>query len=132
MRFAQLYYTSCETGLSGFAGFQFNAVTPGLTPELLRTVESLTAYKPPRWVSPRPTAAEVASCPVNLVYITEPAPILARVVFIGLDFSQRSGNYFEDTLYGKYGICNANLQSDRTIIKNKCLGDRGKIEPSCY
>jgi hypothetical protein len=98
MRFAQLYYTSCETGLSGFAGFQFNAVTPGLTPELLRTVESLTAYKPPRWVSPRPAAAEVASCPVNLVYITEPAPILARVVFIGLDFSQRSGNYFAHAL----------------------------------
>jgi hypothetical protein len=94
MRFGQLYYTSCETGLSGFAGFQFNAVTPGLPPEVLRAVESLTAYKPPRWVSPRPDAAEVASCPVNLVYVTEPAPILARVVFVGLDFSQRSGNYF--------------------------------------
>jgi hypothetical protein len=98
MGFAQLYYTSCETGLSGFAGFQFNAATPGLTPELLRTVESLTAYKPPRWVSPRPAAAEIASCPVNLVYITEPAPILARVVFVGLDFSQRSGNYFAHAL----------------------------------
>jgi GTPase-associated protein 1, N-terminal domain type 2/GTPase-associated protein 1, C-terminal domain/GTPase-associated protein 1, middle domain len=98
MGFAQLYYTSCETGLSGFAGFQFNAVTPGLPPELLRTVESLTAYKPPRWVSPRPAAAEVAACPVNLVYVTEPAPILARVVFTGLDFSQRSGNYFAHAL----------------------------------
>lgn len=98
MGFAQLYYTSCETGLSGFAGFQFNAATPGLTPELLRTVESLTAYKPPRWVSPRPAAAEVASCPVNLVYTTEPTPILARVVFVGLDFSQRSGNYFAHAL----------------------------------
>lgn len=98
MTFAQLYYTSCETGLSGFAGFQFNAVTPGLAPELLRTVESLTAYKPPRWVSPRPAAAEVASCPVNLVYVTEPAPILARVVYIGLDFSHRSGNYFAHAL----------------------------------
>ena len=94
MRFAQLYYTSCETGLSGFAGFQFNAVTPGLTPEVLRAVESLTAYKPPRWISPRPDASEVALCPVNLVYVTEPAPTLARVVFVGLDFSQRSGNYF--------------------------------------
>ena len=98
MGFAQLYYTSCETGLSGFAGFQFNAVTQGITPELLRTVESLTAYKPPRWVSPRPVAAEVAACPVNLVYVTEPAPIVARVVFVGLDFSQRSGNYFAHAL----------------------------------
>jgi hypothetical protein len=98
MGFAQLYYTSCETGLSGFAGFQFNAVTQGIAPELLRTVESLTAYKPPRWVSPRPVAAEVAACPVNLVYVTEPAPIVARVVFVGLDFSQRSGNYFAHAL----------------------------------
>ena len=103
MRFAQLYYTSCETGLSGFAGFQFNAVTPGLTPEVLRAVESLTAYKPPRWMSPRPDAAEVASCPVNLVYVTEPAPMLARVVFVGLDFSQRSGNYFAHAIVSQEG-----------------------------
>lgn len=104
MGFAQLYYTSCETGLSGFAGFQFNAVTPGLAPELLRTIESLTAYKAPRWVSPRPSAAEVAACPVNLVYLTEPSPILARVVFVGMDFSQRSGNYFAHALVSQDGM----------------------------
>jgi hypothetical protein len=104
MEFAQLYYTSCETGLSGFAGFQFNAVTPGLAPELLRTVESLTAYKPPRWVSPRPSATEVAACPVNLLYITQPGPILAHVVFVGLDFSRRSGNYFAHALVSRDGV----------------------------
>ena len=31
MGFAQLYYTSCETGLSDFAGFQFNAATYTVT-----------------------------------------------------------------------------------------------------
>ncbi len=83
MGLAQLYYTSCETGLSGFAGFQFNAVTAGLPPDVLHTVESLTPYKPPRWLRARPTAAEIAACPVNLVYTSAPAtlcriPIMRR------------------------------------------------------
>ena len=101
MGFAQLYYTSCETGLSGFAGFQFNAVTPGLPPGVLRAVESLTSYTPPRWLSAQPTAAEIAACPVNLVYTTAPVTILARVVFTGTDFSRRSGNYFAHALVGR-------------------------------
>ena len=29
MAFQQLYYTSCEHGLGGYGGYQFNAVTPG-------------------------------------------------------------------------------------------------------
>lgn len=98
MGFAQLYYTSCETGLSGFAGFQFNAVTPGLPPQILREVETLTSYQPPRRVGSKPTAAHIAACPVSLVYSAEPTTILARVVFVGTDFSRRSGNYFAHAL----------------------------------
>ena len=104
MGFAQLYYTSCETGLSGFAGFQFNAVTPGLAPEMLRTVESLTSYQAPRGLSARPTAAEIAACPVNLVYTCEPGTIVANVIFTGTDFSQRSGNYFAHALVSQDGV----------------------------
>ena len=104
MGLAQLYYTSCETGLSGFAGFQFNAATPGLSPDLLRRVESLTPYKAPRGLSARPTAAEIAACPVNLVYTSAPATILANVVFVGTDFSQRSGNYFAHALVSEAGV----------------------------
>ena len=29
MAFEQLYYTSCEQGLAGIRGYQFNAATPG-------------------------------------------------------------------------------------------------------
>jgi GTPase-associated protein 1, N-terminal domain type 2/GTPase-associated protein 1, C-terminal domain/GTPase-associated protein 1, middle domain len=104
MGLAQLYYTSCETGLSGFAGFQFNAVTPGVPPDVLRTVESLTSYKPPRWLGARPTRKEIAKCPVNLVYISKPTTILANVVFVGTDFSQRSGNYFAHALFSRTGV----------------------------
>jgi hypothetical protein len=101
--FAQLYYTSCETGLSGFAGFQFNAVTPGLPPQILREVEALTSYQPPRRVGSKPTAADIAACPVSLVYSAEPTTILARVVFVGTDFSRRSGNYFAHALVSEGG-----------------------------
>lgn len=100
MGFAQAYYTSCEHGLSGFSGFQFNAVTPGLAPQVLREVEALTCYEAPRSVGYRPGAAEIAACPVNLVYRCEPTPILAKVVFVGLDSSQRLGNYFAHALIG--------------------------------
>jgi hypothetical protein len=98
MGFAQLYYTSCESGLSDFAGFQFNAATPGVPPQVLREVEALTAYEPPRSLGYRPSAAEIAACPVNLAYRHEPTAVLANVVFVGLDFSQRLGNYFAHAL----------------------------------
>ncbi len=104
MGIAQAYYTSCETGLSGFAGFQFNAITPGLAPDVLRRVESLTPYRAPRWLSARPTEAEIAACPVNLVYTSTPTTILAKVVFVGTDFSQRSGNYFVHALVSESGV----------------------------
>lgn len=103
MELAQLYYTSCETGLSGFAGFQFNAVTPGLPPRILREVEALTSYQPPRRVGSKPTAADIAACPVSLVYSAEPTTILARVVFVGTDFSGRTGNYFAHALVSQSG-----------------------------
>jgi hypothetical protein len=45
--FAQLYYTSCEHGLTGLPGYQFNAVTPGVTVEVMREVERITGYEPP-------------------------------------------------------------------------------------
>jgi GTPase-associated protein 1, N-terminal domain type 2/GTPase-associated protein 1, C-terminal domain/GTPase-associated protein 1, middle domain len=101
--FAQLYYTSCESGLSGFTGFQFNAVTPGLPPQILREVETLASYQPPRRVGSKPTAADIAACPVSLVYSAEPTTILARVVFVGTDFSGRSGNYFAHALVSEDG-----------------------------
>ena len=101
MGFAQLYYTSCESGLSDFAGFQFNAATPGLPAQVLREVEALTSYEPPRSLGYRPSSEEIAACPVNLVYRCEPTTVLANVVFVGLDFSQRLGNYFAHALVGQ-------------------------------
>jgi hypothetical protein len=97
----QMYYTSCEVGLAGYPGFQFNAATPGVDPAVLRRVEQVTSYEPPRSLGYQPTAEQIAACPVNLCYLPggdgEPA-ILANTVFIGTDYSNRFGNYFVHAL----------------------------------
>jgi hypothetical protein len=99
MGLKQLYYTSCERGLSGYPGYQFNAVTPGVEPEVMREVERLTAYEPPRSLGFEPTDAEVAACPVNLCFAPgDGATVVANVTFVGADFSRRFGNYFVHAL----------------------------------
>ncbi|WP_051807387.1 GTPase-associated protein 1-related protein [Actinoplanes subtropicus] len=98
---AQMYYTSCEAGLAGYPGFQFNAATPGVDPVVMRRVEQGTSYEPPRSAGYQPTAEQMARFPVNLCYLPgddgEPA-VLANTVFIGTDYSQRFGNYFVHAL----------------------------------
>ncbi|MFH9369008.1 GTPase-associated protein 1-related protein [Streptomyces anulatus] len=103
---AQLYYTSCERGLSGFAGFQFNAVSPGVTTEAMHTVESLAGYDPPRPLAESETPGQLAHCPVTLCF--SPAPsgpasgqgaTLLHVRYVGRDSARRFGNYFAHALH---------------------------------
>ncbi|MGH3273918.1 MAG: GTPase-associated protein 1-related protein [Streptosporangiaceae bacterium] len=100
MTVLQLHYTSCESGLSGHSGFQFCAMTPGVAQAALREVEQLTAYEPPDHLQAAPEAG-AGEHPVNLVHTQSEhngSTIIAQVVFTGLDFSNRSGNYFAHTL----------------------------------
>ena len=101
MSAAQMYYTSCESGLAGYPGFQFNAATPGVDPVVLRRVEQGTSYEPPRSIALQPTTEQIRQCPVNLCYLPgdegEPA-VLANTAFVGTDYSQRFGNYFVHAL----------------------------------
>src|SRR5512142_646535 len=95
MAFEQLYYTSCERGVGGYAGFQFNALSQGAGAAIMRQVEQLTAYELPSW----DTSPDDA--PVNLCHVPDAArggDITARVVYAGTDFSGRSGNYFAHAL----------------------------------
>ncbi|WP_017569953.1 GTPase-associated protein 1-related protein, partial [Nocardiopsis halotolerans] len=96
MGFAQLYYTSCEHGLSGYAGYQFNAATPGVDPRVLREIERFTVYEPPRSLP----FGSVDEHPVNLCYSPDVGgvPVLSRVVSSGDDPSGRPGNYFAHSL----------------------------------
>jgi len=96
MAWLQLHYTSCKRGLSGYSGFQFCAITQGVSRVMMREVERYTIYEPPttELASGRPT-------PANLIYTyveDMDATIIARVEFTGLDFSDRFGNYFAHTL----------------------------------
>lgn len=101
MAFQQLYYTSCRTGLSGYGGYQFNAVTPGVSPVVMREVEERTVYEPPRWLLDDPCPEEPEAYPVAFSHgVSEAtgAAITAHVVFAGTDYSGRPGNYFAHAL----------------------------------
>jgi GTPase-associated protein 1, N-terminal domain type 2/GTPase-associated protein 1, middle domain/GTPase-associated protein 1, C-terminal domain len=101
MAFKQLYYTSCEHGLGGYSGYQFNAVTPGVSPAVMREVEDHTAYQPPGWLLTGPRADAPDGYPVAFSYGTSDATdavITAQVVFAGNDYSGRPGNYFAHAL----------------------------------
>jgi len=93
--FQQLYYTSCEHGVGGYAGFQFNALSPDVGARVMREVEQLTVYELPSWDS------SPADAPVNLCHVrdaTRGAAIAANVIYAGADFSGRTGNYFAHAL----------------------------------
>lgn len=101
MAFQQLYYTSCEHGLAGYVGYQFNAVTPEIPPAVLREVEERTVYEPPRWLLAEPALDEPEAYPVALSYGPSEATgamITTHVVFSGADYSGRPGNYFAHAL----------------------------------
>ena len=100
MAFQQLYYTSCEHGLAGYGGYQFNAITPGIPPAVLREVEERTVYEPPRCAG-RPRPDDPEAYPVAFSYGMSEATgmaIAAHVVFTGTDYSGRPGNYFVHAL----------------------------------
>jgi GTPase-associated protein 1 len=100
MMFYQLHYTSCESGLSGYSGFQFCAATPGVPDLVMREVERQTVYEPPA-VMQEILDKALAEFPVNLLYAygrESNTLIISRVQYAGLDFSNRSGNYFAHSL----------------------------------
>jgi GTPase-associated protein 1, N-terminal domain type 2/GTPase-associated protein 1, middle domain len=101
MAFQQLYYTSCETGLAGYGGYQFNAVTPGTSPVVMREVEDRSVYEPPRWLLADPCLDEPEAYPIAFSYWKSEAMgsvILTHVMFAGTDYSGRPGNYFAHAL----------------------------------
>jgi len=101
MAFQQLYYTSSRSGLGGYGGFQFNAVTPGVSPVVMREIEERTVYEPPRWLLADPSPEEPEAYPVAFSYWSSEATgaaITTHVVFAGADYSGRPGNYFVHAL----------------------------------
>jgi hypothetical protein len=99
--FQQLYYTSCDNGLGGYGGYQFNAITPGVSAAVMREVEDRTVYEPPSWLQSDPRPDEPEAYPIAFSHGTSEATgaaITAQVVFTGTDYSGRPGNYFAHAL----------------------------------
>jgi hypothetical protein len=101
MPFYQLHYTSCKMGISGHSGFQFSAMSPDVPTEVMREVERLTVYEQPRLTREAGQSLDPDLFPTNLLYTYSEVTgltIIAQVRFAGLDFSNRSGNYFAHSL----------------------------------
>ncbi|MEV0623018.1 GTPase-associated protein 1-related protein [Nonomuraea sp. NPDC050404] len=101
MAIQEFHYTSAESGLRGSPGFQFVKAPADADPSVLRQVESLVAYEPPRSAPARPTAEDLERMPVSLSYSRLPdgSAVLCNTTYTGLDYSGRSGNFYAHALY---------------------------------
>ncbi|MFD0413819.1 GTPase-associated protein 1-related protein [Streptomyces sp. NPDC127108] len=99
--FQQLYYTSCEHGLSGSSGFQFNAVSEQVSAETRHRVEGLAGYEPPRSLLESDAPELLARCPVNLCHTRDRqgGATTLCVRYVGRDSARRFGNYFAHALH---------------------------------
>ncbi|WP_329383799.1 GTPase-associated protein 1-related protein [Streptomyces sp. NBC_01716] len=99
--FQQLYYTSCEHGLSGSSGFQFNAVSEQVSAETRNRVEGLAGYEPPRSLVESDTPELLDRCPVNLCHTPgrRGGATTLCVRYVGRDSARRFGNYFAHALH---------------------------------
>ncbi|HOX41337.1 MAG TPA: hypothetical protein PK263_04035 [bacterium] len=103
MLFEQAYYTSCETGLRGSAGFQMNAASRGLDTMTLSFLERYGGYAPPLYLPTRPTDEERQAFPKALAFYRLPngSAVISRSVYLGTDYSGRYGNFFTHFLVAK-------------------------------
>ncbi len=97
----QAYHTSCREGLGGHSGFQFNAASPGISPELLGKLASAhVGYHAPRDLPREPTVDELDGFPVSLKYTeVDGTPVVSQTVYVGREFRGRDGE--PDT--GRFG-----------------------------
>ncbi|SDC89474.1 GTPase-associated protein 1-related protein [Actinokineospora iranica] len=100
-RFRSLYYTDClpGQGLRGGAGFQFQAVSPGVGHETMTFVQRSSLYEAPvEWMrAQRP----VADYPPSLTHVHDAAAgyVTARGVYLGAEANGvREGNQFTHAL----------------------------------
>lgn len=103
MSFAQVFYTSSQTGLRNTRGFQIHAATPGVDDATLQQVERLGLYVAPVSAPSRPTPEQMARFPIAFSFhrLPDRALVIARAKYLGADYSGRFGNYFTHSLVAK-------------------------------
>ena len=100
----QAYHTSSRHGLDGRSGFQFNAASAGIEPELLTALAATHAgYHAPRDLPREPTSEQLKTFPVALKSrAVDGTSVVSQTVYVGREFrgragepdSGRFGNYF--------------------------------------
>lgn len=114
MSHAQAFHTSCREGLSGHAGFQFNAASAGLDERQLAQLAAAHAgYRAAPDTPMEPDATQIEQLPVSLRYLPVEGvgPAISRTAYVGREFrgrdgepdSGRFGNYFSHIVVGESG-----------------------------
>jgi len=98
MTIHQLHYTSCESESTGRSGFQFQAASDGVPPDVMARAERLAAYTPPSDFPGRPTHQDIAAAPVALRHDPTPPALVSCSAYVGLDYSLRYGSFFAHTI----------------------------------
>lgn len=100
----QLHYTSSARGLSGYPGFQFVALSPGVPAAAERAVSRYLTYQLPPSAPAQPGAAEMARLPLAFGYTLEQEhPVLTLCRYSGRDYSGRAGNFFGHAIFAEPG-----------------------------
>lgn len=98
----QLWYTSCRRGVEHTFGFGVRAASSGLRDlqgRRYRQIHCHLHYNLPMGANPNTTRPEQA--PVSLSFIkTDTETLVTHKVYVGKDYSGRSGNYFTHALVG--------------------------------
>jgi hypothetical protein len=111
MSYPQAFHTSCRNGLSGHAGFQFNAASRGLDDSQLSALASAhSGYRAAPDAPAEPDGTEIERLPVVLRYLPVDGVggVVSRTAYVGREFrghdgepdSGRFGNYFSHILVG--------------------------------
>lgn len=114
MRALQFQYTSCRRGITGYAGFQTRAESPGLRHDERRELESKALYQPPRDLPSEPDASAIAGLfpkAFRIVNLASGRMALIRSCYSGQDYSGRWGNYFA------HGLVLDDLPDGRWLIE---------------
>lgn len=103
--YEQAFHTCCRRGLTPQPGFQYNAVSPGLSETVLAQLAAAHAgYQAPRDSPPEPTPDQLARFPVSLRHLPVDGvgPVVSQTKYVGREFrghdgeadAGRFGNYF--------------------------------------
>jgi hypothetical protein len=97
MKILQLFYTSCEKGLSPGKGFQTYSMSEGITDNERSEIERYGVYIPPHNLPSQPTLKEIEThFPIAFTFFQLGSGRygVCQSKYTGQDYSGRYGNYF--------------------------------------